>query len=162
VPTTSNYGLRYPQGTDTPNIAQYFQNLANDVDNALPQDWVQDSANTSFNYVAAVGATWTDVTGMTFTSPVIPPGRTFEVEWKAPALIVAGGYLYVRLLINNAEQDTNTASHGAQLTIPGRLTGSYVGTNATVVFKIQAQLSAGSGSIAATGGGAVRMRHRII
>lgn len=160
--TTGNYGLRYPQGTDAPNIAQYFQNLANDVDNALPQDWVVDSANTSFNYIATVGASWADVPGMTFSSPIIPPGRTLEVEWKSPALVISGGYMYVQLVIAGTAVDTNVVSQGAQLTVPGNLTGAYVGANAAVQFKIQAQLSAGTGSIQALGGGAVRMRHRII
>lgn len=36
MPTTPINGLRYPQGSDSPNIAAYFQNLATDVDGKLP------------------------------------------------------------------------------------------------------------------------------
>lgn len=35
MPTSPRNALRSPLGTDSPNIAQYFQNLASDVDSAL-------------------------------------------------------------------------------------------------------------------------------
>lgn len=47
MPTTPSSALRYPQGTDSPNIAQYFQNLATDLDQKVVVQAANQTARTS-------------------------------------------------------------------------------------------------------------------
>lgn len=54
--TTTNYGLRYPVGTDAPNVAQDIQNLAADVDSKVPA--VPIGASMEWDYAAASIPSW--------------------------------------------------------------------------------------------------------
>lgn len=58
MPTTSRNALRYPNGSDSANVAQYFANLATDVDAKLrspalifrANSWTAASYNATNNY----------------------------------------------------------------------------------------------------------------
>ncbi len=54
--TTTNYGLRYPVGTDAPNVATDIQNLASDVDSKVPA--VPIGASLEWDYGAAQIPSW--------------------------------------------------------------------------------------------------------
>jgi len=54
--TTTNYGLRYPVGTDPPNVATDIQNLASDVDSKVPA--VPIGASLEWDYGAASIPSW--------------------------------------------------------------------------------------------------------
>ena len=54
--TTPNYGLRYPVGTDAPNVATDIQNLASDVDSKVPA--VPIGASLEWDYAAASIPSW--------------------------------------------------------------------------------------------------------
>lgn len=159
MPTTSK-GLRWPAGSDSPNISQYFQNLANDVDGALPKSWVNIvTTDSGYNFSPSAANAWEALQFMSVTTIAVPVGRTLNVDFRAPACNAGDGFVHVRLLINNVEFDTNVFSAAWA---PVRLSGSLVSGAATgAAIIVQAQRTGTSGDVRAAAGGVVRLRYQI-
>lgn len=119
------------------------------------------TTNTDYDY--AVPSTWTTLTQMS-VNVTVPAGRTMDVEWKAPRLNLGaamGGQ--TRLLINGAQQDVADYSTGSgvSLYLPGRLSGSFLGTGASVAIAVQAQCPTGTMRVQGANLGPVLLRYRI-
>lgn len=158
--TTPLNALRYPVGTDSPNIAVYFQNLATDVDGALPKDWV----------AAATGAVGYDAVPSGGALPqfsvsvTVPSGRTLDVEWSAPRVVVnANGTVGLTLQIAGANVDSADYVAGTVgFTAPAKLAGSFIGTGASVTVAVIAASVGGGGRIQASTTLGPRLRYRIV
>ena len=57
MPTTSFAGLRYPIGSDAPNVPQYIQQLASDVDKQFQPDEYPLLGTSGFNLTTSLIAT---------------------------------------------------------------------------------------------------------
>lgn len=161
MPTTSK-GLRYPSPTAAPNVSQDIQNLASDANTALPGDWVYQLRSNAYTHNP--GASMATITSGSF-SVVVPSGRTLDVEFKAPRLnLGTAADARVRLVMGGVVQEYQQHSPGSGSSYaPLRLTGSVVGSGASVTTTVEAQaVVAGVTIDSSAGAGPVTIRYRIV
>lgn len=160
MPTTAK-GLRYPASSAAPNTPQDIQNLAADVNSALPGTWVDAYASTtSYSYGPGAANTWETMTGFNVNTGTIPAGRTLDVEFRAPICNAGDGFVYVRLLINNNEVDTaGFSATWSQVRLSGSIIPASSGFQNIVV---QAQRTGTNGDVRAISGAPLRLRYRIV
>ena len=136
MPTTAK-GLRYPNGSDSPNVAQYIQNLASDVDAQLGTTWTEHVRSSS---ALSVVATAFGVLHGPF-SVTVPTGRRLHVEWSCPLIDVpAGTGMQGRIVIGGTVEDAKYWSNSGTTSIGfgGWMSGTKVGTGASVSFQVEA------------------------
>lgn len=162
MPTTSK-GLRYPANSDGPQGPLQIQQLASDVDNALPGPWV-DLVRSLSNYNAAPPTSWGEIPDYFGRNVTVPNGRTLEVEFKAPRINVgASSQVSARLMIGANYVDSGDVIKGTSVTGADRmiLTGSAVGTGATLLVYVTF-LRSGDGFVQGNGITGPVLRYRIV
>lgn len=128
--------------------------------------WVTLLDNSSYSASIPVTGTPTTLPSTSYTSPVVPVGKTLEVEFHAPYWSAASATnAYLRMVLNGAVVtggDISTAT-GTGFHFPTTLSGSVSGAGATVSILMQAWASSGASDVGGspTSGVGVRMRYRI-
>lgn len=120
--------------------------------------WVYPIRNAAYSYTLT-GAMATITSGS--FSVTVPSGRTLDVEFKAPRIVISNGDSRMQLVMGGVVQDYIQYSTGASLYAPARLTGSIVGTGALVTTTVQAQTILGASTVDSGPGGPVIYRYRI-
>lgn len=124
--------------------------------------WVIDLANSTYNAAVPGGAYGT----LPSLSPTytVPAGYVLDVEFRAAALFIGpGAEVALRLVFGNSVVDgadfVNPSTTGT-LRVPVRL-GESAGGGGTVAAAVQAWAVVGNGSVAASAGFPVTLKHRI-
>lgn len=108
--TTTNYGLRYPAGTDTPDVVRDITNLANDVDTAIHN---QHAKLPTPVYSGQLGSNTTSTTTFAALSGVSTVSFTTSADvWCA---ITFGAYLKIG--------GSNTCDLTGKVVLSGATTG---------------------------------------
>lgn len=162
MPTTTK-GLRYPASSAAPNVPQDIQNLANDVNTALPGAWVVlASGNTAYN--AGATASWVTLPSMS-GNVTVPTGRTIDVIFQAPKVTVpTSGGVFLRLYIagvlkRSCALQSNSATG---YNIPLLLTANHVGTGASVAVRVDFMGAVAGGFVQGDGDTGPSLEYRIV
>lgn len=132
--------------------------------------WTTVFQNASYDFGLANSGVVYDLPGTPLIIPQ-PYGRTVEVEFSTPVMLVQGGWISIRLVApDGTTVDGATVSSGIISWAPGKLRGAYVGTGASGNWLVQAfwldnsGAPAGSARISAYGAFAipVSLRYRYI
>lgn len=164
MPSTT-LGFRYPASSDAPNVPQYIQNLADDVDfNFGNRQWVTAyDGPGSYDY-ALPTSTFGTATSLNVNLTVVQY-RQLDVEVSLPSLEAsAGGLIAVRLLINNVEVDAATQSAAGAFTGSAKLTGFHppTGASATVNVRVEGyKVGTGTFKIGGSSGSGPRIRYKM-
>lgn len=132
-----------------------------------PGSWVNIDSDGAYQWTlpTAWGAAPASGNGPMTASPVVPAGRTLDVEVQIPRVIVpATSGVQFRLLVGGVQRDAIDYSAGAGVTVyvPGRLGGSAEGAGAAVPIVLEGKYAVAQAyANTAAGLGPVRIRYRV-